>query len=359
MGEVPSGGVPFAELPVAEPSMGRVRWVAHAPYAPPLSSRRQVRAPYPGPPRYVAIPRWGLPPTTWVPAEIPGPRPIPIPKGELPLLILFARATGVLCLMAAAAEIWRYSLLMRGRTTVLAAGEVRWSDASVLVTGRSANALALATAVIAILLVLKLTRALAQRAAVRPPRTVARQLTLLLVPIWNLFGAGVVLTELDALVRLDPSPTPITPSPIPMRWRTRDLPRVGAPPAATDGRVDRSPPIDAAEPPMDAAERVGATAQPDRLVGWWWACWVVNGALVVTVLVLGRFATGVQARANSVELHAVLDLSAAAVALLTAALASRWRRRLRPQPPAWPAGWVLFRESGRTPATAEPAGSGA
>jgi len=112
-----------------------------------------------------------------------------------------------MCLLAAGLEGWRYVLLIRGRTEVLPAGQVRLDDA--LVTGVGWAALLLAVAA-ALTLVPGLGRTAdfaAARVDRQPSRTPGRRLGWLLIPGWNLYGAGVVLAEVDASLRLTPGGT--------------------------------------------------------------------------------------------------------------------------------------------------------
>ena len=69
--------------------------------------------------------------------------------------------------------------------------------------------------------------------------------------------------------------------------------------------------------------------QPSRLVRVWWLLWVVGGVIAAVVLAWS-WRTGVQARADGVVLHAVLDLVAAATAGVTAVLVGRLTALLNP-----------------------------
>ena len=68
---------------------------------------------------------------------------------------------------------------------------------------------------------------------------------------------------------------------------------------------------------------------PSRLLTAWWVLWVAD-LLFFAVVALWSLRTGVQAQADGVVLHAVLDLLAAATAGVTAVLAVRLTRLLTP-----------------------------
>jgi hypothetical protein len=72
--------------------------------------------------------------------------------------------------------------------------------------------------------------------------------------------------------------------------------------------------------------------RPSRMVLVWWGLWAARVVLTVVVL-LWSLRTGVQARADGVVLHAVLDLLAAITAGVTARLVLRITRLLAPAAP--------------------------
>jgi hypothetical protein len=91
----------------------------------------------------------------------------------------------------------------------------------------------------------------------------------------------------------------------------------------------------------------GERPSPSRLLRLWWALWAANVVLSV-LTALWSLRTGVQARANGVELHALVDLLAAATALVTARVVA-WLTALVGPPRAIPLPRVVsVREPART-----------
>lgn len=251
--------------------MMRPTWIATPP-VPYRSSAPAPVLPYQGPPSYRGNwPRWGFPPVVWQPATPAATPALDRPRLGMAITLCVLAAIG--CLVAAGAETWRFALMVRGRTEVLSAVQVDTSDS----VERAAALTALLTggaAAVAVLWQLgRCYQFAAQRAGVRPPRDDAARLIRLLVPVFNLLGAGQVLAETDQLLRHRGDP---------------------------DGR-------------------------PARRVMVWWIVWVVNGVLVLALLWRRRMA-GPQAAADSVELQIVVDLAAAAVAGLTAWVLLGFRR---------------------------------
>ena len=284
----------------------RLRWQAHTPPGVPVTvaAPPAPSPPYPGPPSYAGRPpRWGFPASAWRPAEITpaggllGHSGSVVPAGRLARSFRLAAVASVLLagvsVSAAAAETWRFRLLLTGRTQVLPGSTVRAGNALVAATGWLAL---LAAAVLAVLAVPALIRAPAVFAArhgwapARPPAAVAGRL---LVPGVNLWGAGAVVAEISSLAVLPPADS----GPAPARLRPT----------------------------------------PTALA--WWVLWVVGGAFAVATLIRG-FARSEQAVADTVELHIAVDLAAAALAVLTAVLFIRFRRALEPGPDPL-AGWSV------------------
>lgn len=326
------------------PVSGPVRWVAARPPGAPAAPRRTVPPPYLGPPRYRERPRWGFVPSIWM-TRTGTPTPDhPAPVRQLRSVALLGRATAVICLLAAGFEGWRYVLLVRGRTEVLSAIEVQLSDALVTATGWAALMMALVTAATLIITSLRLERHGQARAGVGPARPGWQRLLMLVVPGWNLYGAGAVLAEIDALLALDPSAAPPTPPNDRLRWRTRELPTVTIPTTAPGALLTTAPGAAPGAAPGGGAPAVGPEPQhrsPGRLVTWWWVVWVVNGGVTLWAAVGGLLGGDLQSRANLVAVHVLLSVLAAAVALLTVAVMDRWTQLLVPAPVQWPAGWIL------------------
>lgn len=261
------GGYPYGGPPVD--------WVA----SPPLTPARPVRrAParqrgYVGPPAYRGVPRWGFPLLTWRATEsVPGG--VHPPERTAPAVPRAARVAGPAIWAAAVAaglgglgEIFRYVLLVLGRDRALPGGVVAGSDALV----NTAAGLAIASGLVAAGLTLRwllIARTVAARqAGARPGRPDWAVLLGVLLPVLNLFMAGSVLSELEHTAR-------------------------------------------------QVSGRARGPVRPTRLVRAWWAVWAGNELAAVVTLVL-RSRNGIQAQADGVLWHAVTDLTALALAVLT------------------------------------------
>jgi hypothetical protein len=262
--------------------MSTVDWVAWPPGGYPARGPRHEPR-YTGPPAYPVPPRWGFPLVTWrrstsfepVPASDLH-RAVSLAGTAQPLLWLAAGTT----LLAAAAEVWRYLLLLDSRVDALPADRLRMSDALV-VTGGVVSAVSCALAgLVVVTWVLRAYRAAAEVAGVRPSRGTRELLAGWLVPGLNLFVPGSTLAEMEHAVLRRP---------------------------------------DALQP------------TPSRLVRAWWAAWVV-GALLFCVALGWRLRDSTQAQADGVLLHAVVDVLAAVTAVLTLLVVRTVTRLL--QPPA-------------------------
>ncbi|AZI57036.1 DUF4328 domain-containing protein [Nakamurella antarctica] len=236
-------------------------------------------------------------------------RPVDAPVAALRLSVFLAIATGVLCVVAAGAQTWRFALMTRGRTEVLLAGDVTASDALVVIAGWAALILALAT-VLALLPALGRTiEFAAARAGLTPSRTAGQRVGWLLVPGWNLYGAGEVLGEADALLRVSAS--------------------------THRGLVD---------PRREVAGQLIShlPLRASRKLVVWWSLWLINGLLAIAVLLRGYFGTSEQGIADTVELHIALNVSASAVAVATAVLLTGFLRVITPKRERGLQGWVLL-----------------
>ena len=272
-------------------ALPRLRWAAHPPVsATPPASPPARRGRYRGPPGYGPFPpRWGFPAVVWR-AESEPVVPVP-PVRRLRLAITLAVVTAAFAVVAAGAETWRFVLLLAGRTRVLSGEVVRIDDALVTSAGLILLVAAVATAVAAGPALVRLHAAAARRAGRAPSRRPVEVAGWLLVPGANLWGAGMIVGEIDGhLTGLGPG-------------------GLGSGGPGSSG--------DAARP------------RPSRLVLTWWAAWMLNGALVVATLARG-LGGSVQAVADTVELHIAVDLSAALVAGLGAAVLARFVRALTP-----------------------------
>lgn len=271
------------------------RWVAHPPPGGPTTAPRARRPerPYQGPPSYrrTGFPRWGFPPVVWRPAPDPAPaRPIDPGPGLLRTTWLSVLAAAA-ALLAAGAEIWRFVLMLQGRTLVLNGSVVRASDILVAAAGILAPLTALAVLISAVPALTRTNAAAAGRLGRAPSRTVGAVAARVLVPIWNIYGAGQIVTEIDRMLS------------------TRPDPASGGEEMFGEGRpADR--------PPRASARTV-----------CWWLSWVLSAALVIAALARG-LGGSLQSIADTVELHIAVDLAAAVVAGLGAAMLLRFRRLL-------------------------------
>lgn len=301
--------------------MGHTRWVATVP-GPPKAPRQRQRRRYLGPPRYASLPRWGFPAAPWSrpqrdadsgkPASDPSLAAAVLARTLVPLLwTVCALAT-----VAAGAEVWRYVLLLRSRDDALPAGAVAASDALLLGAGIVTLVATVGAGLLLLMWCLRAQDGAAQRCGVRPSRSRRELLLGWLVPGLNLSVPGSVLAEIEhGLLEL---------------------------PATTRPR-------------------------PSRLVVIWWLLWDA-GVVLGVVTLLWALRDGVQARADGVVLHGVLDLLAAATAGVTAVLVGQLTRLLHPRQapqrmllvkvgPASPAEPSPVEPSPAEPSPAEPAES--
>lgn len=200
-------------------------------------------------------------------------------------LVLIARnVVGVLwilaalALIAAGAELWRYVLLVQSRDTALSSGVVATSDALVLVASMLTFMMAVFGLAGTVWWLFVARSVAAEETGIAPPRPAWQVFVGTIAPGPNLVLAGPVLAELEHAV-------------------------LGRP--------------------------TGERPQPSRLVLAWWGAWVANGVLLV-LMVVWRTREGVQAQADGVLLNVFVDLSAAAVAVLTVLVVGRFTRLLSP-----------------------------
>ncbi|MBF6295953.1 DUF4328 domain-containing protein [Nocardia amamiensis] len=250
-------GVLLSPAPIDAPADRRnYRWVARKP------DHRTRRAPSPGAvlaatptPRYAQIPRWGL-------IDAP-PQAGAAPRHALGRLTdsvtkLLVATVGVFVL-AALAELARYSVLLRNRTRLIHPAVLFASDAFVVVAGALALVFALLAAVAVVGRLIEIRQAAYAEAGRRDPRSPRLIAFGCLVPVLNLLWPGVFMAEVAAL-RGDP--------------RSR------------------------------------------RAIRIWWVTWVFGGGVALAAL-LWRNADSLQAKADGVLFTAFTDAVAAVVALLT------------------------------------------
>jgi len=271
---------PNAFCPHCGRYLAPLTWVATPPPSTaPLPIARAAR--YAGPPHYRFIPRWGFPALPWVAPRPQAPPPrdaLTAARATLGSLVPALWATATVAAVAAGAELWRYVLLLASRNDALPAGLVAASDALVVSAGTVAPILAILAGVLLIVWSVRASRAAGDFAAVVPARSARMIVAGWVVPVLNLSVPGSVLAEIEhaALAR----------------------------------------------PP-------GERPRPSRLLVAWWALWVAD-VLFFVMVALWSLRTSVQAQADGVVLHAVLDLLAAATAAVTAVLTMRLTRLLTP-----------------------------
>ncbi|WP_127781651.1 DUF4328 domain-containing protein [Rhodococcus sp. X156] len=266
------GGVLSA--PTTTPPVA-LRWVAKPP--PRVVERVVLRRELGPTPRYQHVPRWGMPHTPVPRVSVPRP---PTARQRMAALADTAGAllTGaaVVLALAAAAELWRYLLLLRSRSELLGATTVAISDAAVITTGVLSVLTVLFAMVVCTVWLVRARAAAAERIGRRDARS-ARSIALgIFVPGWNLVAPGVLLTELER--DIDP-----------------------------DSHGPR----------------------PSRRLRWWWAGWVLSVALAAGAW-LWRLRDSVQAQADGVLLVALSDVVAAAVVVLTLRLVREHTAALDP-----------------------------
>ncbi|MDG3010497.1 DUF4328 domain-containing protein [Rhodococcus sp. D2-41] len=240
------------------PAERAYRWVARKPDH---ASARVLPPPprVPGPtPRYRQTPTWGLIDNGGAPQQDARPsRRQSWADGTRPAM----RAVVALYLVATAAELFRYFLLLRNRHTLISPITLAISDALAWVIGYAAPLAAIVAAVAVSMWLVDGRARLFAMVGRSDPRS-ARGLALgVLVPGWNLAMPGVFLTEMARAV------------------------------------------------PGDDPAAGGLTLR----VRIWWAAWVLSAAVMVGNW-LWRLNDSVQARADGVLFTAFGDLLAAFVA---------------------------------------------
>lgn len=274
------------------------RWVAHPPapggpggWGPTAAKLRKPRRskrirPYGGPPAYRGgHPQWAFPPVIWrdLPDETPNV-PVDDPSAALRWAAGMSAVTAVTALVAAGAEIWRFVLLLEGRTLVLSGSVVRASDVLVAASGLAVLTFAVLMAAFAVPALVRTHHAAARKLGFAPSRSGPGIVARLLVPIWSVYGAGQIVTEIDRML------------------------------GRSSGTGNSARDTDEAVP-----DRAGSS----WVVKAWWASWVVSAVLITVTLARG-YGGSLQAIADTVELHIAVDLVAAVVAALAAVILLRF-----------------------------------
>lgn len=267
--------------------MQRQRWIATVPPGAGRRPRARRRLPYQGPPVYGRPPSWGFPALAWRwPTAVPGTvteQPVTVDRvrtvaGHASAMLWVLAGLAV---FAASGEVWRYVLLVRSRTGALPSSLVTASDTVVTIGALLALTFGIVTAIVALWWLRLARHAAAALADQRPARPDWQVILYLLVPGVNLAMAGVVLAELEHQVLRRPA--------------------------------DERP-------------------HPTKPVKIWWSAWATAGVLF-GFTVIWRFRDSVQARADGVLLSALTDLTAAAVAILSALMIRRLATLLAPIDP--------------------------
>jgi hypothetical protein len=244
-----------------------MKWVAAPPDSGNVPAPAPSRGRYTGPPRYLSPPAWGFPALPWQRADAEkSPSSAEFLVAQTGLLVPLLRGLAVLAVIAAGGEAWRYVLLLRSRNAALGAGEVSASDALVGAAGWITTIMTVGVGVLVLMWVLRAMKAAAERTGNRPSRSSRAVVAGWLLPPVNLTVPGSVLSEIEH--------------------------------AALDRDPDLRP-------------------DPSRLLVVWWALWASN-VVVGVIAVLWLFRTGTQARADGVLQHVLLNLLAAACAVVTA-----------------------------------------
>jgi hypothetical protein len=265
-----------------------VQWVATPPPGAVARVPARRRLPYLGPPSYATTPRWGFPALAWRwPTSVPGTRTRPpVTMDQVRSVARNAGAalwaTAALTVLAAAAEIWRYVLLLDSRDGALSRGTVDASDALVITGALLSITFSLIAGAVTIGWLLLARRVTTELAGHDPARPSWQVLLCLVIPGVNLVVPGSTLAELEHAVLRRP---------------------------------------------------ISERPHPSRIVLWWWLTWALSG-LLFAATIAWRFRTDVQSQADGVLLNALTYLSAAAVALLTARIIRRLTMLLAPTNPA-------------------------
>lgn len=259
--------------------LAALQWVAETPHSTRPPAGPAPRAPYTGPPRYRRRPRGGYLVGPWVrPAQPAVADAATAASSVAGTAVPLLWATAAVALVAAGAEAWRYVLLLASRADALDAGTVAASDALVLSAGSIAPLLTLPAGGLVVLWTVRAARAAAEQAGVVPSRGARDVVIGWLTPGLNLAVPGSVFAEIEH---------------------------------AALGRA------------------TGDRPRPSRLVLLWWGSWAA-GLILAAVVLLWALRPGVQARADGVVLHSVLNLLAAVTAGVTATLITRLTRLLGP-----------------------------
>ena len=262
------------------------KWVASTPHQEPPAAAAPPTGGYTGPPSYAQTPDWGFPALPWRP-QTPADAVATVDPAEqlgpqTAQLVPLLRGLAMLAMLAAAGEVWRYILLLISRSRALSAGAVAASDALVNAASWVSTITSIGVGAYLLLWVIRVRAVAGTRAGVRPSRSTRSMLIGWLVPGLNLTVPGSTLAEVEHTA-------------------------LGRP--------------------------TGQRPDPSRLLRVWWALWAANVVLGV-ISVLWYLRSGVQAQADGVELHALVDLVVAATAEVTARMVLWLNALVTPAKPA-------------------------
>lgn len=187
-------GVLLSPVSIGVPDRGvrNFKWVARAPRKKPVGPRAASKPRSAETPKYDEMPRWGL-----------VDQPISEPDGEESRIERWAAAapgmltlTGILLLLAGAAELSRYGILLYNRTRLVNSATLIISDAFVSFAGLIAIVTGVSAAVASACWLCSRRHSVFERANLREPRSVRELLIGSLVPGLSLVMPGVFLTEL-------------------------------------------------------------------------------------------------------------------------------------------------------------------
>ncbi len=276
-------GVLLSPVSIGAPAQGvrNFKWVARAPRKKSGKPRSSSKPRNSETPRYDEMPRWGL-----------VDRPIPEPDDGESRIERWAVAapgllalTGSLLLLAAAAELLRYGILLYNRTRLVDSTTVIISDAFVSFAGLIAIVIGVSAAVASACWLVSRRHSVFERADMRDPRSIRELIIGSLVPGLSLVMPGVFLTEL----------------------------------VAVRGGADRAR--------LLVAVRI------------WWGLWVFDWALIGAAI-WWRTRDSLQAQADGVLFYAFVSLVGACLAVWTIRVMRgvddlRWRGTNRAAPKRW------------------------
>lgn len=225
--------------------------------------------------------------------------------------------------LAAVAEAFRYGLLLWNQSHLVRAITVAIADAASFVLGALAPVMVLLAAISCAAWLVHARAEFYASKGLRDPRSARSVFLGVLIPGWNLLMPGVFLTELATLRE-----------PVIAAAGGEGLPPAGS--ADTPALAARFVPLRAFG---EKFQRPFASLSALSLVRVWWGMWVLTNITVVGLL-LTRFDSSMQARADGVLFTLYANVLALAVAGLTIKLMARFDGRPTAQG-SDPARWLI------------------